>query len=113
MKTDWQDALQTFLNNNPDIPAGGIMQDEKPQSGRQVQGRLDIVLDRKGRAGKSATIISGFTMSDEEISALASKIRRKLGTGGSDRGGEILIQGDRRSDVLEFLIANGFKARII
>ena len=73
-------------------------------------GRLDIVYERKGRAGKCATII---TLSDSEVEKLASELKRRLGTGGSARGGEILVQGDRRRDVLEFLVSKGYKARII
>ena len=49
----------------------------------------------------------------DEIDALASEMKHTLGTGGSARGGEILIQGDRRQDVLSFLTKKGLKARII
>ena len=52
-------------------------------------------------------------MPDDEVEDLASKMKRRLGTGGSVRGGEILIQGDRRQAVLDFLTAEGYKARII
>lgn len=76
-------------------------------------GRLDIIFERKGRAGKTATIVAGFTIPDDDIAALASDIKRALGAGGSARGGEILIQGDRRQDVLRFLTGRGFKARIV
>lgn len=110
---DWQSSLQAFLDSNPDIPQG-----EKdtgtPEAKKNGQdSRLDIILERKGRAGKSATIISGFTITDDEISKLSSLMKSRLGTGGSARGGEILIQGDRRKDVLDFLISAGYKARII
>mgnify|MGYP000766867494 FL=1 len=75
--------------------------------------RLDIILEKKGRAGKQATIITGFRGSDEELLELASVLKRRLATGGSARGGEILIQGDRRQDVLSALTSLGYKARII
>lgn len=89
-------------------------QPEEPHNEAPVQnGRLDIVFERKGRAGKTATIITGFTIPDQDIESLASDLKRNLGTGGSTRGGEILIQGDRRQDVLRFLTARGFKARVI
>lgn len=74
---------------------------------------MDIVTERKGRAGKTATIVSGFTIDDDEIESLASEMKRRLGCGGSVRGGEILVQGDRRQAVLDFLLSKGFKARII
>jgi translation initiation factor 1 len=74
---------------------------------------LDIIFERKGRGGKTATIITGFTVSDDQVSDIAARLKRKLGAGGSARGGEILIQGDRRNDVLKLLTDMGLKARII
>lgn len=81
--------------------------------GPPAAGRLDIVLERKGRAGKQATIICGFTCSDARLAEIASQLKRALATGGSARAGEILIQGDRRADALRALTAMGLKARII
>lgn len=75
--------------------------------------RLDIILDRKGRKGKAATIIAGFTISDVEIEEVARKLKQRLGVGGSSRGGEILIQGDKRREVSAALTALGLKNRII
>ena len=72
---------------------------------------------RKGASsstpGKTATIICGFTIGDDEVERVASRLKRSLGCGGSARGGEILIQGDRRSDVLRELVRMGFKARVV
>ena len=64
-------------------------------------------VDRKGRGGKTATIISGFTLDDEEIAEIAARLKKSLGVGGSARGGEILIQGDRKNDVLNLLRQQG------
>ena len=111
MANSWQDSLQQFLNANPDLPQGEepVEQPAKPAP----RPRLDIVLDRKGRAGKSATIIAGFTPDDPEVSALATELKRRLATGGSVRDGEILIQGDKRQAVKTALDALGYKSRII
>lgn len=116
---DWMSALQALrgsmadepdtLENEAVVEAESVAQED---ASRQ-SARLDIVLDRKGRKGKSATIIEGFTIPDDEVEALAARLKRQLGTGGSARGGEILVQGDRRTDVLRFLTAEGFKARIL
>lgn len=66
----------------------------------------------KGRSGKPATILADFVgVSDGEITALASELKRALGTGGSARGGEILIQGDRRNALRPLLQAKGFKVK--
>ena len=109
---DWQAGLQAFLDSNPDLPQGEepIVESEEKTSS---QSRLDIILEKKGRGGKIATIVTGFTMTDEEVDSLASKMKSSLGTGGSARGGEILIQGDKREAVLKFLTKQGYKARII
>lgn len=109
---DWQAGLQAFLDSNPDLPQGEepIVESEEKTSS---QPRLDIILEKKGRGGKIATIVTGFTMTDEEVDSLASKMKSSLGTGGSARGGEILIQGDKRDAVLKFLTKQGYKARII
>ena len=109
---DWQAGLQAFLDSNPDLPQGKepIVESEEKTSS---QPRLDIILEKKGRGGKIATIVTGFTMTDEEVDSLASKMKSSLGTGGSARGGEILIQGDKREAVLKFLTKQGYKARII
>ena len=80
---------------------------------QQGKTRLDIVLEKKGRGGKQATIVTGFVCDDEDLKQVASALKRKLGVGGSARGGEILIQGDFRQRVLDELTAMGFKARII
>ncbi len=109
---DWQDALKSLADTLPDAP-----QTEKETIIQENEGikqpRLDIILEKKGRAGKTATIITGFVISDDEVADIASKIKSKLGTGGSARGGEILIQGDRRKEVKSLLEGMKLKARII
>lgn len=77
------------------------------------QPRVDISIERKGRGGKTATLVTGWIVDDEKLLAIASELKRKLGAGGSARGGDILIQGDRRRDVLEILTDMGYKGRII
>lgn len=109
---DWRDSLAALRGTigdpepepEPEMPAEA--------AAAPAQGRLDIVLEKKGRAGKCATIICGFTLPDDEVDSIAAALKRSLGCGGSSRGGEILIQGDRRQDVLRLLAERGFKARI-
>ncbi|MBQ2046737.1 MAG: translation initiation factor [Muribaculaceae bacterium] len=110
---DWQAGLQAFLDSNPDLPQGEEVVEQPVEDTPSKQPRLDIILEKKGRGGKIATIVTGFTLDDEELAQLASKMKASLGTGGSARGGEILIQGDKRDAVLKFLTKQGYKARII
>ena len=113
---DWQASLQQFLDNNPDLEKGDTPAEAtEEEKSSQKKPRLDIILDKKGRNGKTATLIVGFgeEYDDRQISDLAAMIKQKLGTGGSARGGEILIQGDRRKDVDSLLKSHGYKTRII
>lgn len=116
--TDWKDALGKAFNRPvPEDNTPGEEPIEPADRGdaveQQGKTRLDIVLEKKGRGGKQATIVTGFTCDDEALKQVASTIKRSLGVGGSARGGEILIQGDFRQRVLDELTAMGFKARII
>ena len=114
--TDWKDALGKAFNM-PIPEAGDNTPDEGEQAANdkgdalQQQGarRLSIVLERKGRGGKQATIVTGFVADDEAVKQVASQLKRKLGVGGSARGGEILIQGDFRERVADELRKMGFK----
>lgn len=112
MTNDWQKSLEALRDTLPEGDATPEV-DKEDTSKPSPQPRLDIILDKKGRKGKEATIVTGFTLSDAEVADVASSLKRRLGTGGSSRGGEILIQGDKRTQVLEALTSLGFKARII
>lgn len=111
---DWLEQLSALRS---DLPEGNdpAPSDATPSegSGATRSPRLDICYERKGRGGKQATIVCGFDCSDDELKEIASELKKKLATGGSARGGEILIQGDRRKDCLAALTAMGFKARIV
>lgn len=113
-KTNWLDALSALrgtMSGDAEEPAES---NAEATTAEPVQKqRLDIILDRKGRGGKTATIIAGFTLDDGQVADLAAYLKKQLGTGGSARGGEILVQGDRRDDVLKLLTKKGYKARII
>ena len=108
---DWREQLKAFADANPDLPEGHDPEPEPEE--KPVQGRLDIKLDRKGRAGKTATLIKGWILSDDDLLRVAATLKQKLATGGSAHDGEILVQGDRRNDVLKLLGEMGYKARII
>ena len=100
--TDWRDALGALHFDEPVSEPGDAAEDTPTQDALPAQ-KLQVTVEKKGRGGKTATIISGFTLSDKEIDDIAGRLKKKLGTGGSARGGEILIQGERRDDVMSAL----------
>ena len=81
---------------------------EKLQTLPPAQQRLRIWLDTKRRAGKAVTLVTGFIGSDEDLQELGKKLKTFCGTGGSAKDAEIIVQGDQREKVLQWLLKNGY-----
>lgn len=69
---------------------------------------LKIIIDSKRRAGKAVTLIEGFIGKEQDMEDLEKKLKAFCGTGGSAKDGEIIIQGDQRDKVLQWLLKNGY-----
>ena len=72
------------------------------------QQRLRVKLETKHRAGKTVTLVDGFVGTDEDREELGKKLKNYCGTGGSAKDGEIIVQGDHRDKVLQWLLKNGY-----
>jgi translation initiation factor 1 len=64
--------------------------------------------DRKGRSGKTVTLISGLVLTDEALKALAKDLKAHCGSGGTCKEGMIEIQGEHRDKVMDFLKVKGY-----
>lgn len=73
------------------------------------QQKLKIRLDTKRRAGKAVTLVEGFIGTDEDLQNLGKALKNFCGTGGAAKDGEIIVQGDQRDKVLQWLIKNDYK----
>ena len=67
--------------------------------------------ETKGRGGKEATVIWDVPGGDAELKSLGKAIKQRLGTGGSVKDGQIVIQGDHVETTLSFLKDKGFQAK--
>jgi translation initiation factor 1 len=73
---------------------------------------LKIQASKKGKGGKTVTIVSGFQVSPETLQSLTKQLKNQCGTGGTARDTEIEIQGDQRQKLLEILTKLGYKAKL-
>lgn len=109
---DWKDALGTLMDSGTlpidDSPAPN---DPTHREDEIQTTPLHVVIDNKGRKGKSATIIEGFSGSEKKLQNLARLLKQRLATGGSTRDGEILIQGNRKDEVMTILRNLGYKVK--
>ena len=73
------------------------------------QQKLRIRLETKHRGGKTVTLVEGFVGTADDLETLGKQLKAYCGTGGSAKDGEIIVQGDQREKVLQWLIKNGYK----
>ena len=71
--------------------------------------KISIRLDTKHRAGKAVTLLEGFSGTNAEKEDIGKRLKTYCGTGGSVKEDEIIIQGDHRDKVLQWLLKNGYK----
>ena len=77
--------------------------DEQPETPLPAQQRLLISLDKKQRAGKAVTLVSGFAGNPSDAEELGKKLKAFCGTGGAVKGYDIMVQGDQRDKVTHCL----------
>lgn len=78
---------------------------ESLDPGKQL---LKVRLDKKQRGGKTVTLIEGLQMSEQDIEDVARQLKTHCGGGGSAKNGEIIIQGDHRDKIVQWLTKKGF-----
>jgi translation initiation factor 1 len=76
-----------------------------------TQQKVYVRLDRKGRGGKSVTLIEGLQMSVNNRESLLKQLKARLGTGGTVRNEVFEIQGDHRDTIIEMLQGTGYKPK--
>lgn len=87
--------------------ASGLLQKAEVAAAQKVI----VKLDRKGRGGKSVTLIEGLQMAPKEKETLLKQLKSRLGTGGALKDGVLEIQGDHCSFVMEYLQSIGYRPK--
>ncbi len=105
--------MKKKINKNSGLVYSTHPTDEIHEEQETVQQSLKgqtayLACDRKGRRGKSVTLISGLNFN---LVALKKDLQRLCGSGGSVKKDIIEIQGDHRSRIAEWLEKKGVRVK--
>ena len=68
-------------------------------------------MEKKGRAGKSVTVVDGLPQNGPFLKELCQELKRACGVGGTVADGMVELQGDVRDRVRELLIKKNFTVK--
>jgi len=91
----------------PAAPAGSSSAAAAPRDGT-----VRIMRDKKGRGGKTVTLVVGVPGPESSLLQLTRELKQHCGTGGTLRGDVIEIQGDFRTRLQELLVKRGYIVKI-
>jgi len=74
-------------------------------------GNVRVGRESKGRGGKVVTLVTGLPVTSADLAVLATKLKKRCGTGGTVKDGVIEIQGEHRDVIVEMLVGLGYKAK--
>lgn len=104
---DLKDQLKNLFPDHPDPePAEPVNQER----GLWMQ-EEPILCRYEKRKGKPVTILQGYTGNAEDFRQLARDLKHRLGVGGSSKNDLILIQGDYRDEIMDYLKELGFRVK--
>ncbi|MFQ5419507.1 MAG: translation initiation factor [Anaerolineae bacterium] len=71
-----------------------------------------IFRERKGRGGKTVTVVRDLQLTPDDLAAMGKRLKRLCGAGGAVKDGAVEIQGDHREKVAAELQNLGYKAKL-
>lgn len=92
---------------------GRITEETKKETITPSDGFAKVRRETKGRKGKGVVTISGLGLDATALKALAKKIKKTCGSGGTVVDETIEVQGDKREQIQQILEKNGFKVKFI
>ncbi|MBQ8888024.1 MAG: translation initiation factor [Bacteroidaceae bacterium] len=104
---DWKERLNVVYSTNPDFTYE-TAEEEEAETLPKNQQKLRVSMEKKGRGGKTVTLIKGFIGSEDDLKELGKLLKTKCGVGGSVKDEEIIIQGDFKQRIIDLLKAEGY-----
>ena len=104
---DWKDRLNVVYSTNSDYQYENIGEEEA-ETLPQNQQKLRVSIEKKGRGGKTVTLVKGFIGTEDDLKELSKLLKTRCGVGGSCKEGEIIILGDFKQRIIDLLKAEGY-----
>ena len=83
----------------------------KGTPGKTADGIVTVSRETQGRKGKGVTVISGLHLAAADLEALATRLKKRCGSGGTVTAGRIEIQGEHRDTLVRELAAAGWTVK--
>ncbi|MBT6235427.1 translation initiation factor [Bacteroidia bacterium] len=109
--------LSTFFVNQQEDDGFIVLSDndgakEKPTVNLPANAqKLSVRKEKKGRGGKTVTVIEGYQGNPQTLEALCKKVKQQCGVGGSVDRKTFIIQGNKADQVVKILIKEGYNAK--
>lgn len=104
---DWKERLNVVYSTNPDFKYENT-EDEEIDTPDKKQQKLRVSIEKKGRGGKTATLVNRFIGTEDDLKELGKMLKTKCGVGGSVKDGEIIIQGEFKQRIIDLLKSEGY-----
>ena len=104
---DWKDRLNVVYSTNPDFKYENDVEEEAETLPKNQQ-KLRVSMEKKGRGGKTVTLIRGFVGTEDDLKVLGKLLKTKCAVGGSAKDEEIIIQGDFKQRIIDLLKQEGY-----
>ena len=109
-KSNKKNRVDIVYSTNPDFDYN-IEEEENLETLPPQQQNLKVLVDRKQRKGKDATLVTNFVGTVDDLKILGKMLKSKCGVGGTVKNNEILIQGSFKDKVYQLLVDAGYKVK--
>lgn len=104
---DLKDQLKNLF---PEHVSEEVEESKEKESGLWIQDE-PIICKYEKKKGKPQTILEGYSGAEHDFKQLAQEIKKFLSVGGTFKNEKIIIQGDYRDKIMNFLKEKGFKVK--
>ncbi len=105
---DWKSRLNIVYSTNPDFQYSVENEETETETLPKQQQSLRVSIEKNHRGGKTVTLVKNFIGTGDDLKDLGRLLKTRCGVGGSTKDGEILIQGDFKSKIIDILKKEGY-----